>query len=172
MAIVLMVLAVVSLVGVGLLSQSIIDFKFASSYKSHNTAFNLADGAASLALSRVSFTLAPMYEGNAVPTLLNAKYSSPLFATQGGTPNGPTLNDRGTYWPVMIFQGPITNPTMVPGEDPTTITIECWTAQGSGKRIATGGLAASTASNKDMRTGWRLPTETSVQIALLKRVSK
>ena len=59
MAIVLMVLAVVSLIGVGLLSQSIIDFKFASSYKSHNTAFNLADGAASLALARVAFTDGP-----------------------------------------------------------------------------------------------------------------
>ena len=51
MAIVLLVLAVTSLIGVGMLTQSRIDVKFATSYKSHTTAFNLADGAASLALA-------------------------------------------------------------------------------------------------------------------------
>ena len=69
MAIVLMVLAVVSLIGVGLLTQSIIDFKFASSYKSHNTAFNLADGAASLALTRIS-----IYRGPQVPTATRLRH--------------------------------------------------------------------------------------------------
>ena len=89
MAIVLMVLAVVSLIGVGLLTQSIIDFKFASSYKSHNTAFNLADGAASLALARVSHlpwppcTLAPRLRH-----CMNARYTDPQFVRQGGTPRG------------------------------------------------------------------------------------
>ena len=133
-AIVLLVLAVVSLVGVGMLTQSRIDLKFATSYKSHATAFNLADGAASLAYTTVSFSFAPPYDGHSAPQLLNTHYSDPQFPTTAGNPTGSQLKDRGTYWPVMIFQGPITDPTKMPGwgfvEDGRT--LECWTAQGCG----------------------------------------
>jgi hypothetical protein len=171
-AIVLLVLAVVSLIGVGLLTQSRMDVKFATSYKSHTTAVNLADGAASIALTRVSFTMAPLYEGQATPTLLNAKYADPQYVRQDGTPSGTTLKDRGTYWPLLVFQGPITDPTKLAGK--TEIgregqSLECWIAQGSGKRRDTAGKAAS---NTEVRQGQHMPTETAVQIALYKWVNK
>ena len=111
MAIVLLVLAVVSIVGVGLLTQSTMDLKFATSYKSHTTAFNLADGAASLALARVSNTGTPSTYGQAAPSIAESPIWDPQIVRQGGTPRGPTLTDRGTYWPLMVYQGPITDPT-------------------------------------------------------------
>ncbi len=175
MAIVLLVLALVSLIGVGMLTQSRMDVKFATSYKSHATAFNLADGAASLALARVSFTLAPQYDGHAAPTLLNAKYTDPQYVRGGGTPTGTTLNDRGTYWPLMVFQGPVTDPTKMAGWElgKEGRSLECWTAQGSGKRrydtnVTTNWGVAT--SNTQIRQGQHLPTETAVQIATNKRL--
>jgi len=176
-AIVLLVLAVVSLIGVGLLTQSRIDLKFATSYKSHTTAVNLADGAASMALTRVSFTAAPMYEGHATPKLLDgkspstSKYASPVFVRQGGTPTGTTLMDRGKYWPLMVFQGPITDPTKMTGREigREGQSLECWVAQGSGTRRDTTDKAAS---NTDVRKGRHMPTETAVQIAVHKWVNK
>jgi len=167
-AIVLLVLAVTSLIGVGMLTQSRMDLKFVTSYKSHTTAVNLADGAASIALTRVSFTMAPMYEGRSTPTLLNAKYTDPQFVRQGGTPSGTQLKDRGTYWPLMVFQGPITDPTKMAGWElgKEGRALECWTAQGSGKRRDTAGMATS---NEEIRKGRHMPTETAVQIATNKR---
>ena len=164
-AIVLMVLAVVSLVGVGLLSQSIIDFKFASSYKSHNTAFNLADGAATLALTRVAWTAAPLFDARAAPVPLR-RYAGPQNVRQGGTPGGAALTDRGTYWPLMVFQGPITDPTRIAGWElgKDGRTLQSWTAQGSGRRMDA--AAGTAADNTQVRQSqFRLPTETSVQIA-------
>lgn len=172
-AIVLMVLAIVSLLGVGLLTQSRIDMKFVSSFKSHNTVFNLADGAAGMALTRLSFTVAPMYDGNPASTLLNAAYTNPQPVTTSGAPAGPTLSDRGNYWPVMIFRGPITDPSKLAGREigRDGFSLECWTAQGSGLRrdtsIANSGVATS---NTEIRQGRHLPTATSVQIAVYKWV--
>jgi hypothetical protein len=173
-AIVLLVLAVVSLIGVGMLTQSRIDLKFATSYKSHTTAVNLADGAASIALTRVSFTMAPMYEGQAIPTLLNAKYADPQYVRHGGDPAGTTLQDRGTYWPLMVFQGPVTDPTKMAGWElgKEGRALECWTAQGSGKRRDTkwGTVESGIAkTNEEVRKGRHMPTETAVQIATNKR---
>ncbi len=171
-AIVLMVLAIVSLLGVGLLTQSRIDMKFVTSFKSHNTVFNLADGAASLALTRVSFTMAPMYDGNPAPTLLNATYTDPQPVRTLGDPSGSTLSDRGRYWPVMVFRGPITDPTKMAGWElgKEGRSLECWIAQGSGIRrdtsIANSGVATS---NTEIRQGRHLPTSTSVQVATNKR---
>jgi len=173
-AIVLLVLGLVSLIGVGMLTQSRMDVKYATSYKSHATAFNLADGAASMALTRVSFTMAPQYDGHAAPTLLNAKYTDPQYVRGGGTPTGTTLNDRGTYWPLMVFQGPVTDPTKMAGWElgKEGRSLECWTAQGSGKRrydtsVTTNWGVAT--SNTQIRQGQHLPTETAVQIATNKR---
>ncbi len=179
-AIVLMVLAVVSLLGVGLLTQSRIDMKFVNSFKSHNTAFNLADGAASLALTRVSFTMAPQYDGNAAPTLLNAtKYAIPQPVRASGDPSGSALSDRGTYFPLMIFRGPITDPTKMSGWElgKEGRSLECWIAQGSGRRLEqrwTGTNTTPTSlsiakSSAEMRQGKHLPNETSVQVAANKR---
>ena len=64
----------------------------------------------------------------------------------------------------MVFQGPITDPTMMAGKElgREGFSLECWTAQGSGKRLDTGGIAAS---NTEVRQGRHLPTETAVQMA-------
>jgi hypothetical protein len=176
-AIVLMVLGVVSLLGVGLLTQSRIDVKFVTSFKSHNTAFNLADGAASIALTRLAFTIAPMYDGHPAPTLLDTKYTAPQPVTTGGSPTGAALSDRGTYWPIMVFRGPITDPTKMAGWElgKEGRALECWVAQGSGKRLAGAGTPATAAqagiatSDAQLRQGQHLPTETSVQVAVNKR---
>jgi hypothetical protein len=159
-AIVLLVLAVTSLIGVGMLTQSRIDLKFVTSLKSHSTAFNLADSAATLALASLSFTTTPQYEGQAVPTMLRS-YNNPV-----------NLAGKGTYWPLLIFHGPVTNPTRIPGYEVNEFALECWTAQGSGKRRDTAGLAATTATNADLRKSLTLPSETSVQIAKLRAVHK
>lgn len=168
-AIVLMVLAIVSLLGVGLLTQSRMDVRFVTSFKSHNTVFNLADGAAAMAFTRLSFTMAPMYDGNPAPTLLNSLYTTPQPVRVNGVYNQAALTpSRGNYWPIMVFQGPITDPTKMAGWElgKEGRSLECWTAQGSGKRRDTAGIAASYA---DIRAGRHLPTETSVQIAADKR---
>ncbi len=168
-AIVLMVLAIVSLLAVGLLTQSKIDMKFVTSFKSHNTVFNLADGAAAMAFTRLSFTMAPMYNGSPAPTLLNALYTTPQpVRTQGYATNPALTPSRGNYWPVMVFRGPITDPTKMAGWElgKEGRSLECWTAQGSGKRRYDTSIAASYA---DIRAGKHLPTETSVQVAANKR---
>jgi hypothetical protein len=53
-AIVLMILAVVSLIGVGLLMQSKMDVRLTSAIRSHDRLFSLADGAASIGYKDVS----------------------------------------------------------------------------------------------------------------------
>jgi hypothetical protein len=178
-AIVLMVLAIVSLLGVGLLTQSRIDMKFVTSFKNHNTTFNLADGAASLAFTRVSFSMAPPYDGNPAPTLLNATYTTPQPVRASGDPTGSALSDRGTYWPIMIFRGPITDPTKMAGWElgKEGRSLESWVAQGSGKRrdqrftgtSTTGTSSGIATSNVEIRQGKHLPTESSVQVATNKR---
>ncbi len=171
-AIVLLVLGVVSLLGAALLTQSRIDVKFVTAFKSHNTAFNLADGAAAIALTKLSFTTAPQYSGQPVSTLLGTtKYTGPTFVTQGGTPAGANLSDRGTYWPVMIFRGAITDPTKMAGWQlgREGRQVECWVAQGLGTRrdtsIANSGVATS---DTQIRQGQHLPNATSVQMVVHK----
>jgi hypothetical protein len=159
-AIVLLVLALVSLIGVGMLTQSRIDVKFATSHKSHATAFNLADGAASLALVAVPYTTTPMYEGHAVP-IPPMNYPSYKSST--------SLGDRGAYLPLTIFQGPITDPRLLTGEELETRLLESWTAKGVGKRRDTAGKAAS---NTEVRQGRHMPTEIDAQIPTLKSVPK
>jgi hypothetical protein len=150
-AIVLLVLAVVSIVGVGLLTQSTMDLKFATSYKSHAAAFNLADGAASLAFTGVPNTTAPKYLGYPVPTppLNNANYG-----------NVTPLGERGTYLPVLIFQGPITDPRLLTKEELGQFYLESWTAKGIGRRRDAGRAA----SNAEVRLGRHLPTEVDAQL--------
>jgi len=170
-AIVLLVLGVVSLLGAGLLTQSRVDVKFVTSLKSHNTAFNLADGAAAIALSKIQFSTAPQYVGQPVPVMLSTNlgsgYTIPQSVTQGGNPSGTALSNRGTYWPVMIFRGAITNPTAMAGWQlgREGRQMECWVAQGSGKRLATAGVATS---DTQVRQGQHLPNETSVQLVVHK----
>ncbi len=53
-AIVLMILAVVSLIGIGLLTQSRMDVQLTSAIRSQDKLFNLADGAASIAFQDAS----------------------------------------------------------------------------------------------------------------------
>jgi|GEM_PF-2689421 hypothetical protein len=159
-AIVLLVLAVTSLIGVGMLTQSRIDVKFATSHKSHATAFNLADGAASLALVAVPYTTTPMYEGHAVPI-------PPMNKSNYKTHT--SLGDRGSYLPVVIFQGPITDPRLLTGEELETRLLESWTAKGVGKRRDTSDKAAS---NTEVRQGRHVPTEIDAQIPVLKSVPK
>jgi hypothetical protein len=159
-AIVLLVLAVTSLIGVGMLTQSRIDVKFATSHKSHSTAFNLADGAASLALVAVPYTTTPKYEGNAVPM---PPMNKPSYR------NPTSLGDRGSYLPVTIFQGPITDPRLLTGEELETRLLESWTAKGVGKRRDTTDKAAS---NTQVRQGRHMPTEIDAQIPVHKSVPK
>jgi hypothetical protein len=159
-AIVLLVLAVTSLIGVGMLTQSRMDVKFATSHKSRTTAFNLADGAAALALIALANTTTPMYEGHAVPipplNIANYRNSTPVVA-------------RGTYLPLLIFQGPITDPRLLTGEELETRLLESWTAKGVGARRDTAGKAAS---NEDVRKLRHVPTEIDAQIPVLKSVPK
>jgi hypothetical protein len=159
-AIVLLVLAVTSLIGVGMLTQSRMDVKFATSHKSRNTAFNLADGAASLALIALANTTTPMYEGHAVPmpplNIANYRNPTPLVVT-------------GTYLPLLIFQGPITDPRLLTGEELETRLLESWTAKGVGTRRDNAGKAAS---NTEVRQGRHVPTQIDAQIPVLKSVPK
>ena len=106
MAIVLLVLGLVSLIGVGMLTQSRMDVKYATSYKSHATAFNLADGAASMALTRVSFTMAPQYDGHAAPTLLNAKYTDLNMLGEVELPREPHLMTEERTGLLWFSKGP------------------------------------------------------------------
>jgi hypothetical protein len=169
-AIVLLVLAVVSILGVGLLTQSTMDLKFATSYKSNATAFNLADGAASLALVAVPNTFAPQYASHPVPIppLRNANYRNPTAL--------PALEERGTYWPVLLYQGAITDPNLLPGYDLDEFYVDCWTAKGTGTRRGRPNTGPDTsgqaASNAQVRLGRHLPTQIDVQIPTYKMVKK
>jgi hypothetical protein len=156
-AIVLLVLAVVSILGAGLLTQSTMDLKFATAYKSHATAFNLADGAASLALVAVANTFAPKYEGHPVPRtpLGNDSYRNPT-----------ALAERGTYWPVVLYNGTITDPRLLPGEMIPDYVLDCWTAKGTGTRRDRG----QAANNAEVRLGRHLPTQIDAQIPTTKVV--
>jgi hypothetical protein len=54
-AIVLMVLAVISLLGVGLLTQSRLDVRLTSAIKSYDKMFSLADGASAIAFNDITY---------------------------------------------------------------------------------------------------------------------
>lgn len=152
-AIVLLVLAVVSIVGAGLLLQSRYDEKITQAQKNYDRTFGLADGAASYAFPEILARDSVLYKGG--PTVVWTHYLGsrlPLtdpnnvvtVAIQGST--GEVVVGKATAR--IIIEGYNTDPQEMPGWELGTAEgyhVQFWVAEGTGKRESTESIPPETA---------------------------
>lgn len=179
-ALVLMVLAVITLLGLGLMTQTKIDNKFVGAYKSYDSMFNLADGASQLAYKwwndnkqGPQFQVKD-YRGGGFSI---SPYAGPRWAKADGTsvdavypaPSG-TLWSAGSFWPVVVFLGTGENPADTAGWEAGTFVTQYWICQGIGRRQD---IDPTTKKVIDVGTNVKYqPAETSVQLAVTRLVQK
>ena len=129
-AMVLLVLAVVSLVGAGLMVQSIMNTRFSSAQKNYDKMFNLAEGGA-------------MYAFNKIQILEVASYDTEAIVYAVGNNSQITV---GQWNASVIMRGYSINPQDSPGWElgaESGYHLEFWNAEGLGSRSAAGALAQS-----------------------------
>lgn len=119
-AIVMMFIAVISIMGVGLLAQSRMDLRITSSLKSYEKMFNLGDGGATIAFN-------------------NIRRQNYMMTFDGSTKVKYLIQDRpekeaGKYDSVIKLCGVDTDPQSVTGWEVGSYFNELWTAEGRGKR--------------------------------------
>jgi hypothetical protein len=153
-AMVLLVLAVVSLVGAGLLLQSRFDTKFTHAQKNYDRSFGMADSAASYAFPEILAKDTVGFKGG--PTVIwGKKIYMPV------TPGPPAVVDLtapapsgaylGTAVARAIIQGYDTDPSQVAGYELGTAEgyhAQFWIAEGLGIRtVGTGTRESGIVSN-------------------------
>lgn len=126
-AIVLMILAVVSLAGVALLTQSRLDIRLTSSIKNYDKMFNLADGGSTISFHDL------LTHNRELQYPSNNKLA--LFTSQSvsGVP------EAGKYSASVVLTGYSTNPQDSRGWDVSQYYPEFWIGRGQGTRSAFGG---------------------------------
>ena len=143
-AIVLMVLAVVSLIGVALLTQSQLDVQLSSSLSSYDRLFGLADGAATIGFENIRKTEdVPVVEGRRYqiyPTskdITVASGSESFKSVDSGCAEGdPEICFQshaglGCYAALVL---PLTDGECCPGFECPSYKYESWMADGRGVR--------------------------------------
>jgi hypothetical protein len=152
-AIVLLVLAVVSIVGAGLLLQSRYDEKITQAQKNYDRTFGLADGAASYAFPEILARDSVLYKGG--PTVVWTRFLGPSGPSetaialkvdiQGTTGKQVSV---GTAVARIIIEGYNTDPQEMPGWELGTAEgyhVQFWVAEGTGKRESTESIPPETA---------------------------
>ncbi len=119
-AIVMMFLAVISLLGVGLLVQSKLDLQVTSSIKSYEKMFGLGDGAATIAYNNIKKQDSLMtYDGS-----VQSQYVVQNHEEKGA----------GKFDSIVKLCGVDTDPQSIPGWEVGSYFNELWLAEGQGKR--------------------------------------
>jgi hypothetical protein len=142
-ALVLMILAVVSLIGVGLISLSRMDVKFTAALKSYDKMFNLADGASTRAfydLKSRDREQDTNFVGKSVR--LDNIYPNPLDSTK--PPTEPLVGD---YSVNLILDGYSTEPSSGWELGTRGYYQEYWIGEGQGIRTS-GQLVIEAATTK------------------------
>jgi hypothetical protein len=152
-AMVLLVLAVVTLIGLALMSQSLVDIQFTTSVKSYEKMFNLADGAAEIAYKRLPTAPEVPFEGSPVS---NSLYEQDQKVTK-----------VGSYLPYVIMQGFSTDPQDSQGWElgKEGFHAQWWVASGAGKRTK---YKTTEVTGEEQKTVTVPPAETAVQVAARK----
>jgi hypothetical protein len=176
-ALVLMVLAVVTLLGLGLMTQSKIDTKFVGAYKNYDSMFNLADGASQLAYkwwndNKEKLGEPKDYKGGGFSI---AVYPGPRWGKTDGTsvdatfpPPTGALWSAGSFWPVVVFLGTGQTPSDTAGWEAGSFVTQYWVCQGIGRRQD---IDPTTKKVIDTATNVKyMPAETSVQLAVTRLV--
>ena len=123
-ALVLLVMAVISLIGVTALVQSKLDLGFATALQSYNKMFNLADGGARIALKSLNKTNYEPY-----PTVTDGKLSAPPVAVES-----KTIPNVGEYNAQLQFFSYSTAASAVPGWEGGSYYVQYWAAEGVGSK--------------------------------------
>lgn len=129
-ALVLLILAVVSLLGAGLMVQSIMNTRFSSAQKNYDKMFNLADGGAT-------------YGYNKIQLMTVASYDTEVIQYPVGN---NTLVTVGQWSSSVTIRGYSVNAQDFPGWElgpESGFHVEFWTVEGLGARSAAGAVAQS-----------------------------
>lgn len=119
-AIVMLFLAVISLLGVGLLVQSRLDLNVTSSIRSYEKMFGLGDGGATIAYDNIKKQDSLMtYDGS-----IKSQYIV----------QDKSEKDAGAFDSLIKLCGVDTDPQSIPGWEVGTYFNELWMAEGQGKR--------------------------------------
>jgi hypothetical protein len=138
-AIVLLILAVTSLIGLGALTQSRLDVRMTSSISNYHMKFGLADGAATVAYYDLKMLNRDMkYDKGGQPW---------IYCKKGDNWDGDDIKNistkAGTYSSKVKCTGASTDPTAAPGWEIGEFYPEYWLAEGEGTRAgAYGGVTA------------------------------
>lgn len=181
-AIVLLVLAIITLLGMGLMTQSKIDGKFVAAYKSYDSMFNLADAGAQLAYRYMRDFVKEAPKDFKPPGLSKPipGYEYPQYIKTDGksiavkdydaasdTEKQATLKQAGSFQPTMVYLGQDTSGKTMGGWGLGGWT-EFWISQGVGRRQE---YDPTTTKVVDLGTKEkRQPAETSVQIAVIRTI--
>ena len=132
-ALVLMILAVVSLAGVALMTQSRLDIRLTSSIKNYDKMFSLADGGSAISFQDL------LSRNREVPYTKDNPGQVALFTSQAvaGVP------EAGKYSANVILTGYSTNPQDSAGWDVSQYYPEFWIGRGKGKRNVLGGAEST-----------------------------
>lgn len=126
--VVLLILAVLSLLGAGLMVQTRYDTKFNRAQGNHDKMVSLADGAARVALFGVTYETPGAYSGEAVTVPIDPPSTST-------TPWNTAQWRIGAWQSKAWFLGSTMNPQDMAGwEVGTGFYAQYWVAQGSGNR--------------------------------------
>ena len=136
-AIVLMILAVVSLAGVALLTQSRLDIRLTSSIKNYDKLFSLADGGSTISFQdlRTQNRELQYPNNNQVALYTNQR----VWLDPGNT----KYSEVGTYSADGILHGYSTDPRDSQGWDVSQYYPEFWIGRGSGQRGPFGGTEST-----------------------------
>ncbi|MEJ2718368.1 MAG: pilus assembly PilX N-terminal domain-containing protein [Deltaproteobacteria bacterium] len=134
-ALVLLILAVVSLAGVALMTQSRLDIRLTSSIKNYDKMFSLADGGSTISFQDLlSHNRELQYPNNNTLALYT---SQPVT----GVP------EAGKYSSKLILNGYSTSPQDSAGWDVSQYYPEFWIGRGKGKRNIFGGAESTVDSS-------------------------
>jgi len=179
-AIVLLVLGITTLLGLGLMTQSKIDTKFVTAYKSYDSMVNVADAGARLAYRYMKdyvkevpqFTgtiLSKPIPGYEVPRYLKTDGTTMKvedYASASDTERQATLKRAGSVQASMVYLGQDTSGKTMGGWGLGGFT-EFWIAQGIGRRQEFDPANPEVLDSAHVK---RQPAEISVQIAVIRTV--
>ncbi len=154
-AIVLMFLAVVSLLGVGLLTQSRLDHKLTASIKSYYKMFSLADGGSAIAFKDLKLFSRELPYPLSSPLNDEGHTSRYYVKNSAGTDIknmrvDTSRSDSELYLACVMLNGYSTEPADSEGWEVGTFYPEYWVGEGKGKRrFLFGGTGAFTGTDSD-----------------------
>lgn len=166
-ALVLLVLAVVSLVGAGLLLQSRFDTKFTQAQKNYDRSFGMADSAASYAFPEIMAKDTVQFKGG--PTVVwQKKMYLPVQPGAYSPSEVPGTAYLGQAIARAIIQGYDTDPTLIAGDEigAEGYHVQFWVAEGLGVRAAGTGMRTSGDVSNPID---QIPPEEAVFMAARKR---